>query len=366
MKRFVNFAMLVAVLGLLAGGCGSNYHYTEPAYTATLHKGTVLADTDIDPALEGRILALDPDHVTAEDVRDVLSKCPAPHMVNIHGGVWPVYQAMESFGKFLVSMGYPEGRVRRPGNGDYSFSCYKSATEIAGAAAWYYEHEGMRPIIVGHSQGGMQALKVLHELAGDFHDSLRVYNPLSGRFEDRDWIIDPFTGERTPVVGGVKVSYASAVGAGGMTRFMPNQWNMAGKLRTVPDSVIEFTGLYSHGDFLGGDLLGFGDGNDYHPEGSAHVRTVLMPASHTHYFVPYTYHLAKHKETRDWINDYVQTDRGEVDKHFDVNAANIVWAADVSDERQAPVGARAAARRPREKRTPRQRDAHRQALSLRP
>jgi hypothetical protein len=51
-------------------------------------------------------------------------------------------------------------------------------------------------MLIGHSQGGMQAVKVLHELAGHFDDSLRVYDPLKGAFEDRTTIVDPLTHRR--------------------------------------------------------------------------------------------------------------------------------------------------------------------------
>ena len=318
-----------ALAAILCAGCASrDYSHREPAYFADVSKLPVLETFQLDRATEDRVLALDPDRVTAEDVRTVLSKCPAPRIINIHGGVWPVYRAMESFSKFLIGMGYPEGRVRSPGTGAYSYSCYQSSSEIAGAVAWYYEREAMQPIIIGHSQGGMQAVKVLHELAGHYHSRLKVWNPLTESFEGRTWIIDPFTRAKRPVVG-VKVCYASAVGSGGLTRFLPNQWALAGKLRSVPDSVEEFTGFYKHVDVLGGDAFGFGSGNEFHPNGMARVRTVLLPFSHDHYFVPFTQHLAEHEETRAWVDAYVQTDRPEVNVDFKSPATNIVWAADV-------------------------------------
>ena len=52
----------------------------------------------------------------------------------------------------------------------------------------------MRAILVGHSQGGIQVVKILHELAGSFGDKLRIFNPLTGEFEERTTIVDPLTG----------------------------------------------------------------------------------------------------------------------------------------------------------------------------
>ena len=82
-------------------------------------------------------------------------------------------------------MGYPEAKIRHPGDGRLSHSPYEPSASIAGAVAWYYEREGMMPMIVGHSQGGIQAVKVLYELAGAFGDRVRVWNPLTDAAEDR-------------------------------------------------------------------------------------------------------------------------------------------------------------------------------------
>jgi len=64
--------------------------------------------------------------------------------------------------------------------------------------AWFYEHEGVRPMMVGHSQGGMQAIKVLHDLAGTFAPSLPVWNPVTEQPEPRTSIVDPITGRDLP------------------------------------------------------------------------------------------------------------------------------------------------------------------------
>ena len=81
----------------------------------------------------------------------------------------------------------------------------------------------MTPMLIGHSQGGIQAVKVLYELAGAFGDSVRVWNPLTDAAEDRTTIVDPLTGRERPVVG-LRVGYVSVVGAGGAALLLPNQW----------------------------------------------------------------------------------------------------------------------------------------------
>ncbi len=198
-------------------------------------RGRCFGNTLLIPPWRKRFLPSIRNGSTESDIREVLSHAPAPRVVNIHGGIYPVYLCMESFSQFLIKMGYPEEKIRNPGNGSLSFSCYESSEKIAGAIAWYYEKEGLRPMLVGHSQGGIQAVKVLYELTGAFSNEVAVYNPLTGKFEKRYSIIDPITGSERPVVG-LQVSYATAVGAGGFTRFLPNQWVMTGRLRSIPDT----------------------------------------------------------------------------------------------------------------------------------
>jgi len=320
----------LCLLGLACGGC-SSYCQTPPrSYLADqATPDLVLGQYHLDSRLQERVLALDPRHVSQQDVRQVLSRCPAPRIVNIHGGTLLVWRQMRSFSRFLEAMGYPQRQIRHPIWGSYSFSCYGSSDKLAGLIAWYYERDGMRPMLIGHSQGGMEAVKVLHQLCGGFGSSKRVYNPMTGRYEDRDWIVDPLTGRKLSVVGNVQVSFASAVGAGGLTRFLPNQWSMAGRLRSIPDSACEFTGFYMNADLLGGDLLGLGSANAYHATGCAKVRTMLLPLGHEHYFVPFTAHLADDARTRQWISQYVADDRPGTITAPAGPATNIVWAAEM-------------------------------------
>jgi hypothetical protein len=282
--------------------------------------------------LEKRILALDPEHVTAADVRETLAQSPAPRVINIHGGIAPVHEMMISFSHFLMGMGYPQSSLTHPSDGTYTFSCYEDADVITGQIAWFYEREGMRPVIIGHSQGGMQAVKVLYRLAGKPGTKLYVWNPYTWQKEDRYEITDPLTGELRPVLG-LKIPYVSAVGSGGPTRLLPNQWSMNGKLRAIPDTVEDFTGFCKGQDLLGGEFLGYGSLNEYYAKGTAKVRNVWLPSSYRHGHVPDTQHLLQTYQLREWINNYhppgkaVETPK--LDVKFDGDSKNILWAADV-------------------------------------
>ncbi len=328
-RRYFSWAFVLIIVMIFFIGCAPNgYVRPERAYPLTVESETVLRAVEIDPALEEPILALDPEHISGEDVSKVLSHAPAPRIMKIHGGIYPVYLVMESFSRFLIKMGYPQEAVRNPNDGSYSYSCYDSGEKLAGILAWHYEREGMRPMIIGHSQGGMQAVKVLYELAGKFDSTVNVWNPLTNKKEERHAIIDPLTGTVSPVVG-LKLSYVSAVGAGGLTRLLPNQWIMAGRLRKIPDSVEEFTGFSIGIDFWGGDVFGLGSSNLYQSNGSAVVRNVKLPASYNHVIIPVTSHLAKNREMRAWINSYTPVDEPHLEVEFDADSMNILWAADV-------------------------------------
>jgi hypothetical protein len=130
-----------------------------------------------------------------------------------------------------------------------------------------------------------------------------VYNPLTWQKENRYEIANPVTGQRLPVVG-LKLPYVSAVGAGGLTRVLPNQWEMNFKLRTIPDTVEEFTGFCKEKDLLGGDFLGYGPANHFKANGTAVVRNVWLPSEYAHGRIPDTKHLLQSQAMKDWINNY--------------------------------------------------------------
>ena len=324
--------LLVAVLTLIVGGCATGpYRAPESAKAAPPAAGTVLKSLQLDAALEDRILALDAAHVSANDLRDTLSKAPAPRIMLIHGGIYPVYLAMTSFAEFLIAMGYPDAAIRRQDDvldSVYSYSPYQDSSQLAGAIAWHYERDGMRPMMVGHSQGGVQAVKVLDELAGVFGGEIAVWNPIADAAENRTTIVDPFTGTRRPVVG-VSVSYASAVGAGGAALVLPNQWSMVHRLRSIPDTVDDFTGFSISGDIIALSFSGARGASEYHANGKAKVRNVFLPGSYNHVIIPATRHLTETEAMRDWLDAYVPDRPNQAETIPAGDSAGALWAADV-------------------------------------
>jgi hypothetical protein len=282
----------------------------------------------IDPAVENRILALDPERITEHDVRATLELGPSPRIFLVHGGVYGTHLLMMSFAKFLIGMGYPEPQIRDPSDGDYSQNPFGSTARMAGEIAWSYEHDGVRPMMVGHSQGGIQAVKILYELNGTFADELPVWNPVTDTEEQRTTIIDPLTGAQRPVKG-VSLAYVSVVGAGGVALAAPVHWGMAQRLHTIPNTVEDFTGFSIENDPIawtsGPELASL-----YHHNGTAVVRNVTLPSSYSHVFVPVTQALAADPKMRDWLNAYVPgADNGQPPGTSDGHDNNALWAADV-------------------------------------
>jgi len=246
--------------------------------------------------------------------------------------VGTVIDEMESFAAFLQGMGYPGASLTNAGDGTYTFSCYESSKKIAGVIAWYYEQEGLRPMMLGHSQGAMQVVKVLYQLNGSPPTKRYVYNPLTWKQEERCEIVDPLTDRMRPVIG-LTLPYASSLGGGGLTRILPNQWDMTFKLRRIPDTVEEFTGFCKKMDLLGGDFLGYGSLNHYKACGRAVVRTVWLPTKYHHGRIPNTKHLLECQAMKDWINHYEPSNEPVVhlslDREFEGDSRHILWAADV-------------------------------------
>jgi hypothetical protein len=325
--------VLFLSIALLVSGCAT---YTrrglDPEHAYEVELSSVRREFALSRETEEAILGLDPEHVTEADIRGALAGAPAPRIITIHGGIYPVHRRMISFCEFLIGMGYPGGSLTNPADGTYTFSCYESSTKIAGMIAWYYEREGLRPMIVGHSQGGMQTVKVLRKLAGLSTQRLHVWNPLTWKKERSCEIVDPLTGQWRPVVG-LQLPYATAVGAGGLTRILPNQWDICTNLRKIPDSVEEFTGFCKRKDLLGGDYLGYGPANFFRSMDHALVRNVWLPTAYKHGAIPDTKHLLKSQPIMDWINRYHPSDQlidtPQLDVTFDADSAHILWAAEV-------------------------------------
>ena len=280
-----------------------------------------------DRALEDRILALDPEKISAQDVRETLARGPVPRVMLLHGGVYGVHLLMESFAEFLAAMGYPLERIRDAGNGDLSYSPYDSAARQAGLLAWYYEQEGVRAMLVGHSQGGIQTVKILHELGGTYGD-VHVVNPVTGAREERTTIVDPLTGQVRPVVG-LSVAYASVVGTGGWSLALPVHWSIIPHARTIPDSVDEFTSYRIGVDFFAWDIPGLESWKTFTTEGKANIRNLTLPASYSHVFVPGTAHLAEDPAMRAWIDAFDPRIPANWTPPPELDRASVLWAADV-------------------------------------
>jgi hypothetical protein len=329
----LSVSLLAVCAAVLLDGCGIYHRQGLAAARLPQFENTFSAGAPGFPAgLEEKILALNPTNVMAQDVRDVLSHAPAPRVINIHGGLARVIPRMVDFSEFLIGMGYPPVSLTNPGDGTYSFSCYESSEKIAGVIAWFYEKQGLRPMLVGHSQGGMQLVKVLYQFDGKPSSRLHVWNPLTWEKENRCEIQDPLTGSMRPVVS-LQLPFATSVGAGGLTRIMPNQWDMTLRLHSIPDSVEEFTGFCKGLDLLGGDFLGCGPANHFKASGTAIVRNVWLPTEYKHGEIPNTKHLLNDPKMVDWINRYRPTNepvaRPKLDVQFDGDSSHILWAEEV-------------------------------------
>ncbi len=307
-------ARFAAVIALAASACAA----------AGVAAQALAPGTTLDAATEDRILALVPESISERDVREVLSRAPAPRIISLQGSV-PVI-TMAPFAEFLVAMGYPRDKLRNPADGSLTYSSYVDARQLAGTLAWYYEREGMMPMMIGHSQGGMIAIRVLHELAGDFGDAVPVWNPERGAAEDRTTIVDPLSGAQRPVVG-LQLSYVAALATGTLPRLLLGQWSMLTRLREIPDTVVEFTGFSLEWDLIAGN---FGRADTYRATGSAKVRNVTLPAAASHITLPQAQELALDPVTREWINRYVPgtaTPAFPTDTRLDL--ANLLHAADI-------------------------------------
>jgi len=129
--------LIATALALTLPGCATAPLERPAEDLRAVTPGSVLRSLTIDPAVEARILALDPNHISDDDVRNALAKGPTPRIFAIHGGVYGVYLLMESFGRFVTGMGYPEPMIRDAGDGAYSRSPYEDSAQQAGEIAWY-------------------------------------------------------------------------------------------------------------------------------------------------------------------------------------------------------------------------------------
>lgn len=265
--------------------------------------------------------ALDCAAVSAGDVREVLVRHPAPRVIALHGSV-PIV-TMEPFAEFLVGMGYPDERVRDPVDGKRTYPSFVDSRRVAGEVAWHYEQDGVMPILIGHSQGGMIVIKVLHELAGTGGEAIPVWVPGRSLPEPRTAIVDPRDGALRPVVG-LQLDFAAALATGSLPRLLLGQWGILPLLRDVPDSVAEFTGFAIPWDPIAGTGP---EPSGFRATGSAKVRNVVLPGDYSHIGLPAVAHLAVQPETRAWIDAWRPGSAVPLPKGVDVR--NLLHAADL-------------------------------------
>ena len=315
-------ALGVVIAALCWTFAPSGHGVDEPRRTTTT--SLALSASSFDVEIVGRLLALIPTHLSARDVQEVLAHVPAPRIINLQGSLAPV--TMQPFAEFLIAMGYPEERLRDPVRGGFSYSSFVDSGELAGTLAWHYEREGMMPLLIGHSQGGMVAIRVLHELAGAFNAEIPVWDPVAGAATDRTTIRDPLTGATRPVVG-LRVPYVAALATGKLPRILLGQWSMLSKLRKIPDSAIDFTGFSIEWDPIAGNFPG---AEPYAATGSAAVRNVTLPVSYSHVDLPNAAHLATQPATRAWIDAYdPASPPAPMPEDPAVDVTNLLHAADI-------------------------------------
>jgi hypothetical protein len=293
-----------------------------PALLALLVSTSLQALPTLEPDVARRLGELDCSRVGAADVISTLARAPAPRIIALQGSV-PIV-TMEPFAEFLQAMGYPAAQLDQPGSPTRSYSSFVDSRRLAGHLAWHYEREGMMPMLIGHSQGGMIVVKLLHELAATQDSSpIPVWNPLRDAPESRTTIVDPLTGESRPVKG-LQVQYATALVTGSLPRLLLGQWGILPLLRDVPDSVVDFTGFAIPWDPIAGTAA---KPAPYRATGTARVRNIVLPASYSHIALPRTGHLAAQPSTRAWIDAYHPGTPTPIPE--DADTSNLLHAADI-------------------------------------
>ncbi|MEO8344513.1 MAG: hypothetical protein ABI607_02360 [Betaproteobacteria bacterium] len=316
--------LLIACMAWALPHAVANAAATEVANgAATGVEGKAPTVAPLDAAARRTMQGLDCAKVTGADVAELLASRPAPRIILFQGSLSSV--TMDPFGEFLIAMGYPALQIRDPRDGRLSQSSFDDSLQWAGALAWYYESEGMMPMLIGHSQGGMLAIRILYELDGAFHDAIPVWNPITGAALGRTTIRDPRTGATQPVKG-LKVGYSAALATGKLMRIFLGQWDMIPKLRRIPDTAVSFTGFAIPWDPIAGTA---GDPEPYVAIGTARVRNVILPVSTSHLRIPEARDLAANAATRAWIEAYVPEIAAAPVQVADVDTTNLLHAADI-------------------------------------
>lgn len=259
--------------------------------------------------LAKKILSLDPNNITDADVRETLSKGPAPWILAL-APLPPWSEEFVATARFFVDMGYPVDRIGDPRMNQYKIFWREKSEVIAGMAAWLYENDGMNPILVGWSGGGIMTVVVLHELHNTTGKSqVRVINARTGKAENRSWVKDPYTKRRRPI-SSLRFSFAASLAAGGLGRVVQDEvWAIVKGLHLIPDSVEEFVGFHSPEDTLGTDAVFTSpeeliSANTFRPIGKAKVRSIIGDRSYEHFNVVHCEKLSDNSKGRNWVSTF--------------------------------------------------------------
>ena len=292
------------------------------ASAALLLSATLHASPRVEPDVARRLADLDCLQVSAADVRSTLAQAPAPRIIALQGSL-PIV-TMEPFVAFLEAMGYPSAQLAQPGSPMRSYSSFIDSRRLAGTLAWHYERDALMPMLIGHSQGGMIVIKVLHDLAATQEAApIPVWNPLRNEAEPRTTIVDPYSGQSRGVAG-LKVDYATALVTGSLPRLLLGQWGILPLLREVPDSVVDFTGFAIPWDPIAGTGA---EPAPFRATGTARVRNIVLPATYSHIALPRVNHLAGQPATREWIDLYRPGTSAPLPA--DADTSNLLHAADI-------------------------------------
>ena len=190
---------------------------------------------------------------------------------------------MEPFAEFLIAMGYPAERLRNPRDGALRYCSYADSRELAGTLAWHYERDGMMPMLIGHSQGGM----LRDRGAARARRRVRRRDRRSGTrcaaiAEPRTTIVDPRTGEERPVVGPAP-AVRCALATGRLMRVLLGQWAMLAALaQRAGHGAASSPASSSPGTRSRAPCPNAARDDPYRASGDARVRNVMLPASYGH------------------------------------------------------------------------------------
>lgn len=324
------FAVVMCFAILFSAGCAATSGYAVSSGYMESHRELPVNRLSLNADVSARLQKINPFSVSENDIRQTLSSYPAPRIFGIGGGVYTAHILMEDLAEFLIGMGYPAESVHHPDDGRFAVSSYSDPEKIAGETLFYYQHEGVRPVYIGHSLGGVQAIKTAHFFSGNFgNKKVKVFDPIAGRYLSQKDFVSPLTGEHVSFGSLKPIAHLIAVGSGGISRAFPSQWSMGERVKQVPDSVLRMTGIHLEGDWLGNDFLTGKEQNEYQSLGSARVENFYLPPGHNHVTLIRTKHLLEHPEVREWIDSYNPHTFTGIPEGLPGNTDNILLAAEL-------------------------------------